>query len=181
MIDTLMPMDICTCLHDAVSSFEDRFKDRNITVDTSELAESGLIINGDSNRIKQVFINLLENSLRYTDDGGTIKISSKKDHPQENPSQVVIRFEDSAPAVPQAVIEQIFERFFRVESSRSRDFGGAGLGLSISKSIVEAHNGAISAAPSVLGGLKIEIRLPLVGSGRAGGDDDGRSYKNLSC
>ena len=161
LIDKLMPMDVCACLYDTVVTFEERFKDRSISVDTTELAEGGGIINGDSNRIKQVFMNLLENSLRYTDSGGMVKVSCFEEKSSE--PKIVLRFEDSAPAVPPAMLDQIFERFFRVESSRNRDFGGSGLGLSISKSIVEAHNGTISVAPSVLGGLKIEIRMPVVG------------------
>ena len=164
LTDTLVPMDIVVCLQDVLFTFEDRFKDKNITVDTTELAEGDLVINADRNRIKQVFMNLLENSLRYTDPGGVVKLASTT-----LDEDVVLKIEDSAPAVPKAVLAQIFERFFRVESSRSRDYGGAGLGLSICKSIIEAHDGTISAMPSVLGGLKIEIKLPLAGGdGHAG-------------
>lgn len=164
LTDTLMPMDVIVCLQDALFTFEERFKDKNITVDTSELADSEIVINADRNRIKQVFMNLLENSLRYTDNGGIVKLGTSIFG-----EVVTLKIEDSAPAVPRAALPQIFERFFRVESSRSRDFGGAGLGLAICKSIIEAHDGFITATPSVLGGLKIEMKLPLAGNDKDGG------------
>lgn len=158
LTDKLMPMDLTACIQDVVLAFEERLKDRNISIDTSDLYEGDLVIAADSNRIKQVLINLLENSMRYTDTGGMVKITTEKAD-----GKVVISCEDSAPAVPDALLAQIFERFFRVESSRSRDFGGAGLGLAICKSIVEAHGGTIVASHSMLGGLKITIELPQVG------------------
>ncbi|MEZ4536755.1 MAG: ATP-binding protein [Cyanobacteriota/Melainabacteria group bacterium] len=107
--------------------------------------------------LKQLFSNLLENSLRYTDKGGKVLITSAI-HENEKLS---IAFEDSAPAVPADLYDKLFERFFRVDSSRSRLLGGTGLGLAICKNIVESHDGGISAGPSSLGGLKIELWLPL--------------------
>lgn len=164
LTDTLMPMDIIVCLQDVLFTFEERFKEKNLTVDTSDLFDGEIVINADRNRIKQVFMNLLENSLRYTDAGGIVKLSS-----DVTDRDVILKIEDSAPAVPRAALPQVFERFFRVESSRSRDFGGAGLGLAICKSIIEAHDGHIAAAPSVLGGLKIELKLPLAGNDKDAG------------
>ena len=73
----------------------------------------------------------------------------------------VIHFQDSAPGVPEDELERLFERLYRVESSRNRNSGGAGLGLSICRNIVEAHGGTISAQTSPLGGVGITVRLPL--------------------
>ena len=78
----------------------------------------------------------------------------------EEKNSILIRFSDSAPDVDKDVIEKIFDRFFREELSRSREKGGAGLGLAICHEIVEAHSGQISASPSDLGGLSIQISLP---------------------
>ena len=72
----------------------------------------------------------------------------------------MITFSDSAPGVDENVLEKIFDRFFREELSRSRDKGGAGLGLAICHEIVEAHSGSIIATSSDLGGLLIQISLP---------------------
>ena len=68
--------------------------------------------------------------------------------------------EDSAPGVPLEALPHLFERLYRVESSRNRNSGGTGLGLALCESIVTAHGGAISAHASDLGGLRIEILLP---------------------
>jgi len=71
---------------------------------------------------------------------------------------------DSSPGVALQDLPQLFDRFYRVESSRSRNHGGAGLGLAICRNIVAAHNGSITAQPSELGGLAIRIELPLQAS-----------------
>jgi two-component system sensor histidine kinase BaeS len=73
---------------------------------------------------------------------------------------VIVDFEDSAPGVPAEALPRLFERFYRVEGSRSRANGGAGLGLAIVRSVVEAHGGAIEAGASPLGGLRVTISLP---------------------
>ncbi len=72
-----------------------------------------------------------------------------------------MKFKDSMPGVPEEELDRLFERLYRVEGSRSRTSGGAGLGLAISKNIVEAHEGTISAHPSPLGGLLIRITFPI--------------------
>jgi signal transduction histidine kinase len=72
----------------------------------------------------------------------------------------VVDIEDSAPGVPAEALPHLFERFYRVDASRSRANGGAGLGLAIVRSIVEAHEGEIAALRSALGGLDVRITLP---------------------
>ena len=71
-----------------------------------------------------------------------------------------ILFQDSSPGVPAADVDRLFERLFRVENSRSRTSGGAGLGLAICRNIVEAHGGTIAAEPSPFGGVSIRVTLP---------------------
>ena len=109
----------------------------------------------DRNRIHQLLRNLLENSLRYTDSPGHIHITA-----HQTKSSICIDVEDSAPGVADSELAKIFERLYRVEASRNRATGGAGLGLSICKNIVEAHQGSIRAANSSLGGVAISIHLP---------------------
>ncbi|GJI98315.1 two-component sensor histidine kinase [Duganella caerulea] len=120
------------------------------------LPSAPLLLQGDAGRLQQVFTNLLENSLRYTDSGGQVVVAlgSAGGH-----AEIVV--EDSAPGVPAAVLGSIFERLYRVDGARTRERGGSGLGLAICKALVEAHGGSIIAAPSVLGGVKITVRLPL--------------------
>ena len=105
---------------------------------------------GDADRLAQVFSNLLENSLRYTERPGIIKISTDRN---------AVVWEDSSPGVPEAELPKLTERLYRVEGSRSRDGGGSGLGLAIARAIVEAHGGTLSAGASPLGGLRIELRF----------------------
>lgn len=123
---------------------------------TTVLPPGELIIYGDSERLTQLFDNILENSVKYTDPGGTVSVSlASLDR------QAVIEIMDSAPGVPIGEEMRLFERLYRVDASRNRALGGAGLGLAICRNIVDAHEGVIEAVPSPLGGLLIRIKLPL--------------------
>jgi two-component system sensor histidine kinase BaeS len=113
----------------------------------------------DADRLTQLFTNLLENSLRYTDSPGTVRITAAMD----DESHYCIFIDDSSPGVASHAVEHLFERLYRVEVSRSREHGGAGLGLAIVRNIVIAHDGTITAENSPLGGLRVRIRLPLSG------------------
>jgi len=122
----------------------------------SDLSEPPSMVVADPDRLTQLFDNLLQNSLRYTDSGGWVRIATRRRH-----DQVLIDFQDSAPGVPRDVLPRLFERFFRVDESGNHYGGGAGLGLAICRNIVAAHDGWIRAKPSPLGGLWIAISLPL--------------------
>jgi two-component system sensor histidine kinase BaeS len=94
--------------------------------------------------------------LKYTNAGGAFHLGMICQG-----RNVTINFQDSAPEVAEADMERVFERLFRVEASRSRVTGGAGLGLAICRNIVEAHQGKIWAQASPLGGLWVQVELPL--------------------
>jgi two-component system sensor histidine kinase BaeS len=143
-------------LEEAIETFRERYDAANIRLDSAQLVDAGWQLRGDAGRLLQVFGNLLENSLRYTHAGGQLRIGARA-----SKQQLLLEFDDSAPAPPAAALPRLFERFFRAEPSRSRAFGGSGLGLAICRTLVEAHGGQISATPSALGGLKICIELPL--------------------
>src|SRR5690606_646505 len=104
---------------------------------------------------RQVLVNLLENSVRYTNRGGRVRVEVAA-----SLAGVRLTVEDSAPAVAPEHLPKLFDRFYRVERSRTREHGGSGLGLSICRSLVEAHGGAISASHSALGGLRVDVDLP---------------------
>ncbi|WNO08225.1 ATP-binding protein [Teredinibacter sp. KSP-S5-2] len=110
---------------------------------------------GDRERIFQLFYNLLENSTRYTDSPGTISLTASRTN-----GTIIIYVEDSSPSVPKEQLGEIFNRLYRVEGSRNRETGGAGLGLSICSNIVDAHQGEIHAESSYLGGLRVCVSLP---------------------
>ena len=107
-------------------------------------------------------MNLLENSLRYTDAGGLLRIAARLLPPAGGAPQLQVQLDDSAPGVPAHELPRIFERLYRAETSRNRDHGGSGLGLAICRAIALAHGGTLTAEPSPLGGLRITLQLPLL-------------------
>lgn len=115
-----------------------------------------VVVDFDKDRLKQVVCNLVDNSIAYTDTPGVIRLLAKV-----SKTHLEIKIEDSSPGVSNDNLPKLFERLFRIESSRSRATGGSGLGLAICKSIIVAHHGEIISSRSKLGGLAIVIRLPL--------------------
>ena len=113
------------------------------------------IVDGDARRLSQLLDYLLSNSQRFTDAPGRIRVTAQSDV-----KTVRLAVEDTAPGVPPSALPQLFDRLYRVEASRSRADGGAGLGLSIAKAIVEAHHGRIAAEASPLGGIRIVAEFP---------------------
>jgi len=150
-------LDLDNVLGDSIESYRTEFGRKGIRITKNFSGEREILMFADRERLNQLFTNVLENSLRYTDRGGELVIGLTSTE-----GQVTIEFQDSTPGVPVGELDRLFERLYRVEGSRSRTSGGAGLGLAICKNIVEAHEGTISAHPSPLGGLLIKITLPTV-------------------
>ncbi|MEZ9152598.1 ATP-binding protein [Vibrio sp. 10N.222.54.B12] len=132
-----------------------RLEQKNITLTKHYDHSAPLFTSCDERLLTQLFVNLLENSARYTSDNGHVSIDVT-----DISDSIIINVEDSDPGVPDASLPRLFERLYRVDKSRSRSSGGSGLGLSICKNIVEAHQGHITADHSELGGLRIIIALP---------------------
>ena len=139
-----------------VEKLTHRFAEKSIIIEWHQPESMHVLLNLDEDQIEQLFMNLFENSLRYTSPGGLLMIQT---HRHEGVFSVVVK--DSAPGVPTDALPKLFDRLFRVEASRNREFGGAGIGLSICQRIVEAHGGTIEAAHADIGGLAITIRFPL--------------------
>jgi two-component system sensor histidine kinase BaeS len=148
-------------LRDSIESYRTEFDRKSIAIKENISTDIKAIGFADRERLRQLFMNLLENSLRYTDAGGILEIRA-----EVSGDFITIEFQDSKPGVSAQDIERLFERFYRVEGSRNRDSGGAGLGLTISKKIVDAHEGIISAQASPLGGLRIRISIPVFGGNK---------------
>jgi two-component system sensor histidine kinase BaeS len=147
-------IDVVPLLAQTLESHRERLAERGLSVETSWNGAAPVF--GDADRLRQMFRNLLENSARYTDRGGRVRVAARRDG-----GRVHVDFEDSAPGVPAEALPQLFERFYRVDASRARANGGTGLGLAICRSIAEAHDGDIGAAPSPLGGLRVSLSLPV--------------------
>lgn len=113
----------------------------------------------DPNRMTQVFYNLLTNAMRYTPDGGTIEIRIAE-QVEEGRRYTTVTMIDSGPGISPENLPYIFDRFYRVEESRSRHSGGMGLGLAIAKEYVEAHEGTLMVASAVGRGSSFTVKLP---------------------
>jgi heavy metal sensor kinase len=110
---------------------------------------------GDSDRISQVTFNLITNAIHYTPEGGVITLSTSLEK-----NFAILRVIDSGIGIPPQDLPRIFDRFYRVEKSRSREKGGSGLGLAISKAIVAAHSGTIEISSQPLKGSTFAVKLP---------------------
>jgi heavy metal sensor kinase len=116
-----------------------------------------IIVNGDRARLKQVLVNLMDNAIKYTPAGGKIDVNvSTRD------GKAVLQVSDNGIGIPTEALPHLFERFFRVDKARSREAGGAGLGLSIVKSICLAHNGRVAAQSKEGEGSCFTVELPFV-------------------
>lgn len=152
------PVNPVQVLKETLWSFQTRFAARGITLQ-ADLAggQEHILVSGDEDRLKQIFANILENTWRYADSPGVLKIWQElKD------DGLSLNFMDSGPGVSDESLGRLFDRLYRVDRSRSRKQGGSGLGLAICKSLVEALGGEIRAMNAPSGGLWIEILLPLL-------------------
>lgn len=152
----LVLVDLGDCLEDVVQSLLPRFQESGLDLRLINLNNKAILVQADSRRLRQLFLNVLENSRRYSNAGGFCEINVRC-----TDTHVIINFEDTPPGVPDWSLEKLFDRLYRVDKSRNRELGGSGLGLAICQAIVNAHHGAIQAFHSTYGGLGIKITLPL--------------------
>ena len=148
-------VDVCQILLETVDLFEQRYLKKGLHLSVVPPKLPGITLLADPDRLQQLFTNILENSLRYTSSPGKVEI-----HVARTAETLSLQFMDSEPGLLPHQFPRLFERLFRAEASRNRKSGGAGLGMSICKNIVEAHQGYIDAENSPLGGLQITIKLP---------------------
>ena len=146
--------DLNDLLQTSVAMYQERCNAAGLRVEL-RLPAGPLLLEADAKRLQQLFGNLLENAVRYTDAGGLLLISASLE--DEN---ILVSLMDSGPGVDPQQLPRLFERFYRGEASRNRASGGAGLGLAICHSIVLAHGGSLTADHSPLGGLWLSLRLP---------------------
>jgi len=119
------------------------------------LAEGVGTLTGDADKLIQVLINLIDNAIKYTPNGGRIRVEAR-----QREDAVEIAVSDSGIGIPAKEIPRIFERFYRVDRARSREMSGTGLGLSIVKHIIEAHGGKVSVESQVGKGSRFVVTLP---------------------
>jgi len=119
-------------------------------------ARPGVYVEGDRSRLKQVMVNLLDNALKYTPEGGEIEMRVRVDE-----HRAILEVADTGAGIPAEALPHVFERFYRADKARSRESGGAGLGLAIAKAICIAHDAEIKIASSEGQGSRFIVELPL--------------------
>lgn len=129
------PVPVEELLHRAVSAFQDQPGARI----ELEPPPDGLEVQGDPDHLNRLFVNLIENAIRHTPDTGRITLSARREN-----GTALITVADTGEGIPPEHLSRVFERFYRVDASRTRGSGGTGLGLAICQSIVQAHGGTIS-------------------------------------
>lgn len=117
---------------------------------------AGMLLLADEESLEEILDNLLDNAIKYTNDGGTVTIRWRVEDPDG-----VIDVEDTGIGIPQSQLTRIFERFYRVDKARSRELGGTGLGLSIVKHLVQSLNGRITVVSRLGKGSKFTVHIPL--------------------
>ena len=147
--------DLCDLIRDLVDSFEIKMKQKGVEIAYEFGNEKSIFVNADNLRITQVMSNLIENSLKYGVENGTIEIVTKS----ISKEKVLVRVIDNGQGISQEDLPRIFERFYRVDKTRNRQDGGSGLGLAIVKHIVEAHNEMVYVESSLNVGSEFSFTL----------------------
>jgi PAS domain S-box-containing protein len=150
------PVRLIDDISGAVASTQPMLETRDLRIEQSLSDEIG-VVNADPQRIQQVVWNLLANAIKFTPDGGSIRITARR-----AADDVEIRVTDTGVGIDSDFLPQVFDRFRQAEGFTTRTHGGLGLGLSIAKQLVELHGGTISAASEGKGrGAVFTIWLPL--------------------
>lgn len=151
LILNITQFNLSEVMTNIITNLDKEFKNKQITVDFQDGFES---IFADKDKITQVVINILTNAIKYNKIGGHIEIITKK---QED--KYIIIFKDNGIGISKEDLPYIFERFYRADKSRNRSTGGSGIGLAISKAIIESHGGSITASSELNKGTEIIITL----------------------
>lgn len=137
-----------------VDSLRHAIDERHLTIVNRLPAD--LLVFGDPDWLRQVFLNLIGNAIKYNREGGEVTVSSASDA-----ARLTVTVVDTGLGIAPEHLPRIFERFYRVDKARSRDLGGTGLGLSIVKHVIEAHGGTVSVTSQINQGSAFSFTLPL--------------------
>jgi signal transduction histidine kinase len=151
-----VPLDFDKLVRNLLEEFDELFKTKGVELKSVNLHSAPIY--GDPESLKRLVTNLLQNALRYTESGGSVAISI-----ETTPRFVKLKVADTGIGIPPESLPRIFDRFYRVDKSRSRSAGGVGLGLSIVKAIVDAHKGKMEVHSKVDSGTVFTIVLPIRG------------------
>lgn len=153
--DSESTCDLAVVCREVFGAFADLHPDRQVTIDVEPV-----IVRGAAITWTQVASNLAQNIDRYTPDGSAVQVRVLA-----SAGHCSLTVDDGGPGVPAGRRAEMLERFTRMDDSRSVQTGGAGLGLSIVRALVQAHGGAVTLAQSPTGGLRVSIEVPLASEG----------------
>ncbi len=153
------PVDLVELLSDAADRIRVQAEAKGKRLDVRD-PSGPCIVQGDARLLEQVLLNLLDNAIKY---GGPVIEAAARG----NEGEVRVTIHDSGPGIPIEHLEHLFERFYRVDKSRSRELGGAGLGLSLGRLFVELHGGRIEVRSKKEEGTTFEVIVPRAGSEKA--------------
>ena len=151
----MLPIVLSETIRESVKLLEGQANKKNIRI--VQNLDENCIVQGDEEKLKQIFINVIENAIRYSNENAKITV-----HSYQSDHRAIIEIQDEGIGIPEEDLPHITERFYRVNKARSRIDGGAGLGLSIVKQLVKQHDGALAIKSVVGEGTLVTISLPLM-------------------
>lgn len=152
----LEPTNICEVVHEIFDQLEDRAAKKGIELKLETTESEKILVLADNQRIHQVFVNLISNAIKYSDENGLVVVRLKS-----SGKSLDITVQDNGIGIPAEHLNRVFERFYRVDKSRSKAQGGTGLGLSIVKHIVEAHGSEVKVVSNEGEGSAFSFELEL--------------------
>jgi CheY-like chemotaxis protein len=151
-----LPVPLSSALTEAIETVEPQAKQRHISIELTECAENNVKVHGDRVRLVQIFSNLLNNAVKFSPDGTSVRVKCETDG--EN---LRVVFEDEGEGIAADFLPHVFERFRQADESKTRTHGGLGIGLALVKSFVEAHGGRVVAESAGAGnGSRFTVYLP---------------------
>ena len=152
---SLEEIDLTLILQDLVPYYQNQTTQKNLTF-LHHIPPKTIKVKGEAELLRLVFENLLNNAFKYTPEGGKVQLQL-----ETHSGSAVISVTDTGDGIPAADLRHIFDRFYRVDTARTRKTGGFGLGLAIAQQIIQAHNGDIEATSIVSKGSTFQVKLPL--------------------
>lgn len=159
LVMNMAPVMLCDIIAAVCDRLSQMARQKGITLHYGAPCNQDAIIDGDPDRLTQLFVNIVENALRYTPEGGSVRVAFK-----EVAGVYKVEVIDTGIGIPEAELEKIFDRFYRVDKARARVSGGSGLGLCICKWIVESHKGGITIESTEGKGTKVTLMFLPAGS-----------------
>jgi signal transduction histidine kinase len=146
-------LELSQLLNDTLENFRPLFLEKSIILHRQ--IEKEVRFKGDNDRLKQIFVNILSNAYKYTPENGEVTVRLTV-----TPGKLMIEVKDTGIGISKEDLPYIFERFYRGDKSRNRESGGAGIGLTITKALVEAHGGVLQVDSVYGSGTTVSVILP---------------------